>query len=927
MVKFGDESMIRFIIALIIPVLFLLGILNFVFSELLPNYWWFSSFGFTHVWWRILSQEWLFFAVGFIFTFCFLYFNAGLAFLFSKRMNKSSFETVNSPFSFLNQFIQQMQQNTSQGLQKFPAQMLKLITAAGILFVSVMMGTAVKAQWLETSLFFKQVPFGVLDPIFNRDIGFYVFTLPVLESGLSLLLGLLFFTFVLLIWLYFSKNIMGLLFARGVRINIIKGHFFILFALALFILALKHWLGIYGLLNSTEGVVFGAGYTQITVLKNVYQLMSVLLGLGGVFFLVSAFRKTVWMPFLFGATLLGLNILLIGILPNIVQNYIVAPNELEKEKPYIQHNIAFTRKAYQLDKLEVTNFPALNNLTIEDINQNKNIIQNIRLWNSEPIKQTFSQLQEIRLYYEFLNIDVDRYLIDGRMEQVMLSAREMDISQLTSQAQTWQNEHFVYTHGYGAVMSPVSQVTPDGLPFFYIKDLPPVSKLDFRITKPAIYFGEKKSGYTIVNSNQEEFDYPKGESNVYAHYEGTGGVELNSYLKRLIYSIKFGDAKLLITPLIHKKSRILYDRDIMSIVNRIFPFFVFDTDPYLVIDNSGKLVWMLDAYTLTNRYPYSEPYGATGVNYFRNSVKITIDAYSGEVNAYIADTEDPLIKAYAGVFPEAFQELKEMPSDLKSHIRYPKDLFRIQTRLYSTYHMQDVQVFYNREDLWNIPNEKYGESEVLMQPYYVVTRLPGEDKESFVLMLPYTPSSKNNMIAWVVAKCDGDDYGRLKVYRFPKERTIYGPMQIESRIDQDTDISKNLTLWGQVGSRVIRGNLMVIPIKDSLVYVEPIYLQATQSKLPELKQVIFAYGDTVVMADNINSAIEKVFDHNIQYDKVLIDENMSVVSDILTSDTQKQKIQKLIETHKAMKQLSPNNDWLKWAEKMAELDRIIDSFN
>ena len=602
-----------------------------------------------------------------------------------------------------------------------------------------------------------------------------------------------------------------------------------------------------------------------------------------------------------------------SIIPGIVQNYSVQPNEIVKEKPYIINNINFTRQAYGLNHITDEQFPVSNTLTLADIQSESLTMSNIRLWNREPLKQTFSQLQEIRLYYEFGNIDVDRYMINGRLQQVMLSPRELDISQLTSQAQTWTNQHLVYTHGYGVCMSPVNEVTREGLPKFYIKDLPPVSP-HMIISRPEIYFGEKANNYVLVNTLQKEFDYPKGDKNVYTHYQGTGGVQITGFLRRLVYALKFSDMKILASSLITSKSRLLYDREITKIVKKITPFIALDNDPYLIVSGTGRLVWMLDGYTFSSNFPYSEPFNRK-LNYLRNAVKITIDAYDGAVNYYIIDREDPIIRAYSQFYTSLFKPLSEMPADLLDHIRYPKDLFSVQSYMYQTYHMTEPQVFYNREDLWAIPSETYEQSEQVMQPYHMVSRLPGDSKESFLMMLPFTPTNKNNMIAWMSAKCDPDEYGEIKVYKFPKERTIYGPMQIESRIDQDTTISQKLTLWGQMGSRVIRGNLMVIPIKDSLVYVEPIYLQATQSKFPELKRVIFSYGDKVVMSSTLDDAIAGVF-QGIENDQ---NEDLMSSQQSTKKQTTKQRLKQLYQSFKSNNTLN----WTQFGKLMNGLDAFL----
>jgi len=546
-------------------------------------------------------------------------------------------------------------------------------------------------------------------------------------------------------------------------------------------------------------------------------------------------------------------------------------------------------------------------LSAGDIEEHNVTIQNIRIWDDRPLLQTYRQIQSIRLYYDFNNVDVDRYLINKQLRQVTLAARELALNQLPPQANTWVNRHLIYTHGYGLTLSPVNEVTSEGLPYLLIKDLPPSFDADLKIDRPEIYYGEKTDDYVLVKTRTKEFDYPKGDKNVYTTYQGTGGVPIESFPRRLLFALGFLDPQILFTAYLSPESRIMYNRQINKRVSSIAPFLDYDGDPYLVI-SEGKLYWIQDAYTTSNMYPYSRRSSKylknKKLNYIRNSVKVTIDTYNGNVSFYMIDEEDPIVKTYSRIFPDLFKPFDEMPSGLKKHIRYPKDLFRIQVGMYKTYHMEEVQVFYNQEDLWQIPDEIYSDTRQEMQPYYIIIKVHEEIKEEFILMLPFTPSRKDNMIAWLAARSDLPNYGNLLVYKLPKEKLVYGPMQIEARVDQQTDISRELSLWGQKGSRVIRGNLLAIPISDSFIYVEPVYLEAKQEEretpsttapkpspfrkspsggagvsplveksraasLPELKRVIVAFSNRLVMAKDLDNALNGVLGKGISPEQLV----------------------------------------------------------
>jgi len=602
-------------------------------------------------------------------------------------------------------------------------------------------------------------------------------------------------------------------------------------------------------------MVFGAGYADMHAkLPAQWILLAVVVIFMGII-LVSVLRRNYRWPLYGMAGWIVAAIIVGGIFPGLVQRFQVQPSELAREQPYIEYNIDFTREAFALDRIEEQPFPAGGIPSPEDITRNEVTINNIRLWDNRPLKDTYNHIQSLRPYYDFNDVDVDRYTIDGEYRQVMLSARELSAEKLPTEAQTWINRRLLYTHGYGVTLSPVNEVTSQGLPVLLVKDIPPVG--DFNIEQPQIYYGEKTNDYVIVKTNTQEFDYPMGDENVYGHYQGEGGVSLDSLTRRLVYAWQLGDFNILISGELTPESRVLYYRNIRERVNHLAPFLALDSDPYLVI-MEGRLFWIQDAYTTTNRYPYSQPFSG-GINYIRNSVKAVIDAYNGSVTFYVTDSDDALIRTYQSIFPELFTPAEQMPESLRVHLRYPESMFNIQASVYQTYHMRDARVFYNKEDLWSVPSEVYFGSEQPMEPYYVTMRLPDEEKEEFLLMLPFTPANKNNTIGWLAARCDGENYGKLLAYRFPKEEWVDGPSQIENRIGQDTVITEQLALWGRGGSRVIRGNLLLIPLGESILYVEPVFLQAEGGGLPELKRVIVAAGEQIAMEPTLAGSLAAIF--------------------------------------------------------------------
>lgn len=712
------------------------------------------------------------------------------------------------------------------------------------------------ASWETFQLYLHRTPFGEADPIFGQDISFYFFTLPLLDLLAEVLLQLLVVALIGVLILNLMRSATSFdqqrnLFSTGTR-----RHLLALGAGLALLQAGRGWLSMFNLLHSESGPVTGASYTDLAVrlpglkIQIALALALALLALSGFFFRNS--RLIVAGIVLYVLMLFGGQV----IIPTIVQRFSVAPNELVKETPYIEHNIRATRQAFGLNLIEERELSGEMTLTRQDIEQNKPTINNIRLWDHHPLLDTFAQIQEIRTYYEFQSVDNDRYLINGELQQTMISPREISIASLPNR--NWINERLSFTHGFGLTLGPANQVTPEGLPVLFIKDLPPVTTIpELSVKSPEIYFGELSHEPVYVRTAAQEFNYPEGEQNVYTRYEGTGGVSLGSYWRRLLFATRFGDMKLLLSNDITAESRVLFHRTVRSRLRQIAPFLQFDEDPYMVI-SGGKLFWIADCYTVSDRYPYAQR--VDGINYIRNSVKAVVDPYHGSISLYISDPQDPVIRTWEKVLPGTFLPLAEMPADLRSHLRYPVDIFNIQTRVYSTYHMDQPQIFYNKEDQWEVASlqESEGKSKA-MSPYYAVMKLPGEEREEFILMLPFTPRSKDNLASWVVARADGDNYGKLQAYRFPKQRLVYGPKQVVARINQDADVSRQLSLWDQRGSKVILGTLLVIPIRESLIYVQPLYLKAESGKIPELKRVIVVAENRIAMEETLEASLARIF--------------------------------------------------------------------
>ena len=848
------SSLTGFITAAIIVVagVMLLGL----FSDILVDWMWFSAIGYARVFWTTVGAKAGVFLVVFVVTALILWANARLALHLVRRRSRlpASFDPALAtatappdPFELLRERL------------PWPTLM-----AAGAGLLALFVATGEAGNWSTLLRFLYQVPYGTSDPLFQKDIGFYFFSLPAFVAIknwalLTLILSALLAGFVY--WVHGELNYQG----RPWSISpaaIAHGS-----ALLGFFFALKAWsyvLERYHLLFGDNGVVVGASYTDVHVQLPMLWLLIALSVIAALAAWANVWVRTLRLPLAAIALLFGGVFLLSGVIPGLFQRFYVKPNELAWERPYIEHNIALTREAYNLNRITPKPFPAEQNLTFKTLEANKATIDNIRLWDWQPLADTYAQLQEIRTYYRLRDLDVDRYWLGGTYQSVMLSARELNSALLPPKAQTWVNRHILFTHGNGAVMSPVTQKSGEGLPLLYLRDIPPVAHGGPEIHEPRIYYGKESNDYVIVKATTPDFDYPKGKDNVYAFYDGAGGIPLSNWARRLLFAYHFDDVNLLLSDYITDGSRIMIRRNIEERVGAIAPFLRLDQDPYLVI-SEGRMFWIQDAYTTSDYFPYAQPTPRLNLNYIRNSVKIVIDAYNGTVNFYLMDSADPIAATYQRIFPTLFKPFAAMPPDLQKHVRYPEDLFLIQAQLFQTYHMEAADVFYNREDLWQFPRQPAGDGvssmdgTTSMVPYYIIMRLPGETHAEFFIMIPMVPSRRDNMIAWLAARCDAPDYGKLIVYEFPKEKLVYGPFQIEARIHQNTEISQQISLWNQMGSRVIRGNLLVIPIENSILYVSPLYLRAEQGHLPELKRVIAAYGEHVVMRDTLAEALAALF--------------------------------------------------------------------
>ena len=734
--------------------------------------------------------------------------------------------------------------------------------AGGILFylalaIALIFGFVYYSQWDTLLRYWWAEAYGQAEPIHGHDVGFYLFELPLYELLQNSLLGVSLIASIFLLFGYSYAGSLKINWRQGLEAPMgVLWHLVSNLAIFLLALAWGFYLDRFAILQSTRGAVYGAGYTNVNVvLPAIWVMIGATLSLAAILMFPKSWRGGPLVLVTSGVYAVVYFISIV-IVPAAVQSYVVEPNELEFERPFLRHNIALTRKAFQLDRVDERSYAAVKEISASALERNRETIDNIRLWDWRPLSETFRQIQRIRAYYDFGDVDVDRYRVGDATVQVMLAPRELS-DRLPGKANTWLNRRLQFTHGYGLAMSLTAKKDEQGGPVLVVKDIPPRSVTGLTISEPAIYYGENMPGYQIVSTSVPEFDYPHGDENVYVSYSGSGGIRLDSIWKRLLFAWHQFDANIAITSYVEPHSRIQLWRDVKDRVGRIAPFLRLDRDPYIVL-SEGRLLWIQDAYTLSSMFPYSEP-SAAGFNYIRNSVKVVVDAFDGDLTFYVMDPEDPVLSVYRKAMPALFSSLDDMPADVRRHLRYPQDLFEAQVDKYNVYHMTVPQVFYNGEDLWTAPREKYGGEVIDMKPYYVLIKLPEEERIQFLLMTPLTPANRANMIAWMAARSDFPGYGELIVYKLSKERLIFGPIQVEAIIDQDTLISQQLSLWDQRGSRVVRGNLLVIPIEQSFLYVEPVYLIAEDTEIPLLKRIIISDGERLAMKPSLEEAIAVVF--------------------------------------------------------------------
>ena len=894
--------------------------------HLITESWWFEAVGYQDVFWTRIHWQTIIWLAVFLLCGTFLYSNYQLALWLTRE----------SPWRLLER------RNLSSLAEYLPRYLA--ISIIVLLSFNAAMGSA--AAWDDILKFLNPVAFERLDPLFQTDISFYVFQLPIYQGLQWALIELLIWTLILAIGVYALKGEIRP--ERGWKYFLtgeVKTHLCILLAALAIVISAGFYLGRYDLLFSPDGVVFGAGYTDVHARLQAYWTMAFVTMAVAVLFILALWRSGFMWPTVGIGLYVAVLLIVSGFYPWFQQRFLVEPNELTRENPYIENNIAFTREAYALDQVQSEPFPAEEALTRDVLDSNNPTIDNIRLWDYRPLLSTYRQLQEIRLYYHFQDVDIDRYFLNEDYRQVMLSARELDYTDAPPEAQTWVNQRLKFTHGYGIVMSPVNRVTPDGLPELMIKNVPPVATVDLAIEEPRLYYGEATNSYVFTGTTTDEFDYPEGDKNALYRYTGQGGVPLSSWLRRLAYAYDLGSLKVLISNYITGESRIHYHRAVFDRAQQIAPFLVYDSDPYIAVID-GRLKWIIDAYTTSDRYPYSKPLNRSndiaglfgseaiadiaqrGTNYLRDAAKVTIDAYDGSLNFYVVDETDPVLATYRKIFPTLFKAASDTPEAVWVHFRYPHDLFTIQAQMYRTYHMANPEVFYNREDLWRFPTQVYEGDQVQMEPYYVIMRLPGAASEEFIQILPFTPTNKDNMVAWMAGRSDGENYGKLLLYEFPKQQLVYGPSQVEARIDQTPEISQQLTLWSQEGSRVIRGDLLVIPIEQSLLYVEPVYLRAEQGELPELKRVIVAYGNEVVMGETLEEGLVGIFgDRTTPLVEVSEAAESSTPSTPTVSSTLANRLQTALDAYEAGREALKEGNWDAYGQAQLELESILKQLN
>ena len=827
------------------------------FSRILSIYLsalWFGSLGYSSVYWYIFKTKALLFVGSAVVTALLL---SATFWLFQRLFGAYAFEnrTIvlnNQPFQF--------------SPAKFIRPLGWLVSGVfGLLY-----GFKLKEQWRQFALYFNQPPTSTHDPIFGKSLGFYLFSLPFYDVVSSWLFGIA--AVILLAALAYS--LLGLpqtVLKPSVRWSSGAAFRAVCCALALVLLVLswRTYLSRFPYLWQDHQIFSGVTYTEAHYTLPALLFVTIALIIGAIISLINAFTVR-RLKLLVIAVALPFAVYIVGVVlvPGYIQSFIVKPNELDRETPYISHNLEWTRRGFGLEQIELRDYEAETTIAALDLQNNRASVDNIRLWDWQALKDTLRQIQAIRTYYDFPDVDVDRYVVGGQTRQMMIAPREINDAKLQSSL-NWINQRLIYTHGYGVTMNSANGFTSEGLPQFVLSNMPVQSTApDIKVMRPEIYYGELTDRFVYVNTNQQEFDYPQGDTNTYTTYQGTGGIRIGNRLRRMLLAWSLGDlSKLPFSNDVRSDSRVLINRNIRNIIDGVAPFLTYDRDAYIVVSNEGRLFWMIDAFTESSYFPYSTHHDVAGnsVNYVRNSVKVVIDAYNGSVNFYVFDKQDPLIAAYQRVFPGLFRDASEMPADLRAHVRYPETLLRAQGEVYNLYHTQNAKTFFQREDVWNIANRITLDKEAKKQttpidPYYVLMQLPGEPQSmEFVLILPFTPVNRNNLIGWIAGRSDGENYGKLLAYNFPKSRLIDGPLQIDARIDQNAQLSGQFTLWNQQGSRVIRGHLLVIPLGRSLLFVEPIYLQAEHSPMPELRIVVLATHEKLAYGQTFSEAMTNLF--------------------------------------------------------------------
>lgn len=813
----------------------------------------------------------------------------------------------------------------------------KIFIAANILISFIVSFSFASSYWYTILQFSNSTNFNIKDPLFNNDISFYVFKLPLIESLYYTAMGVLIFLVVITFVIYFVLNIKDKVannrfdFNRsdrpfaGVKSGITKfagRQLAIVSAMILLLLSLGYVIKAWNLVYSTRGVVFGAGYTDVHVSLLFYRVITVVSIIAAIVIFASVLKSKV-KPIIASIIVIFALVVLEGITSAVVQNLVVKSDEKALESQYIKYNIDNTRNAYNINNVQTKDFNVTEDLTGDDIKNNSDVLNNVRINSFQPSLEFYNQVQTVRYYYKFDDVDVDRYKVNGTYNQVFIAPREIDVT--SKDLGTWQNEHLIYTHGYGVVMSKVNTVTSEGEPSFVIKDIPPTNNSGIQLTDPRIYFGEKTDEYAIVDTNVNEVDYPQGSTDVNNKYSGKAGIKLG-FGNKLLYSIYENDIKILTSSAINSSSKILINRSITDRVSKIAPFLTYDKDPYIIIAD-GKLYWVIDAYTTSDKYPYSQPYN--DVNYIRNSVKVVIDAENGDTNFYVVDKSDPIIKCYSKIFPDLFKDSSSLPSSITEHFRYPEDIFSTQCQVLGKYHMTDPGVFFNNEDTWDVStNAKQVDGNESVQEFpYIVTKLPGNNNIEMVLTSYFNMKSKNNnMSAILDARMDGQNYGSLVLFKLPTQEIVRSPYYFKQNINQDTQISSDLSLWNKEGSSVIFGDTIILPVKNSLLYIEPLYLRASgTNSIPEMKKVIVQYDDKLVSADSMEAALSQIFFNNQPYTNQTTQPGAGVSPGTQTTTAADSKITQAKNLLDQAIQAQKNGDWAKYGEYINQLQQLLNN--